>query len=146
MTEAGISIQVESRPDPEALAQIERGLRLNDQQVDQPRNSRQVTVLLRSQEDKLIGGLVGHTYWNWFHILQLWVDPAHRGAGHAARLMQAGEAEAVRLGCEHAYLDTFTFQARPLYEKLGYRVFGTLDEYPPGHKLYFMRKYHIDTK
>ena len=48
--------------------------------------------------------------------------------------MQAMEAEAIRRGCRGAYLDTFSYQARPFYERLGYEVFGTLDDYPAGHQ------------
>ena len=36
--------------------------------------------------------------------------------------------------------DTFSFQARPFYEKLGYRVFGTLENHPSGHQHYLMTK------
>ena len=43
-------------------------------------------------------------------------------------------------GCAHAYLDTFDFQARPFYERLGYTVFGLQDDYPPGHRRFFQRK------
>jgi endonuclease/exonuclease/phosphatase (EEP) superfamily protein YafD len=35
---------------------------------------------------------------------------------------------------------TFSFQARPFYEKFGYEVFATLEDYPPGHRKYFLRK------
>ena len=49
------------------------------------------------------------------------------------------QTEALRRGCRAAYLDTFSYQARPFYEKLGYEVFGTLDDYPLGHQRFFMR-------
>ena len=39
-----------------------------------------------------------------------------------------------------ATLETHSFQARPFYEKYGYQVFATLDDWPPGHAKYFMRK------
>jgi hypothetical protein len=39
-----------------------------------------------------------------------------------------------------AFLDTFSFQARPFYEKLGYHVFGMLENHPAGHQHYFMTK------
>jgi GNAT superfamily N-acetyltransferase len=54
--------------------------------------------------------------------------------------MAAAEEEARRRGCHHALLDTFDFQARSLYERLGYEVFGTLDDFPRGHQRFFMRK------
>ena len=54
--------------------------------------------------------------------------------------MHEAEAEAVRRGCASAYLDTFDFQARPFYERLGYQLFGQLDDFPPGGSRYFLRK------
>ena len=48
--------------------------------------------------------------------------------------------KAIERGCTNAHLDTFSFQARPFYEKLGYRVFGTLENHPAGHQHYFMTK------
>ena len=65
---------------------------------------------------------------------------ALRGQGHATRLMAAAEAYAVEKGCVGVVLDTFSFQARPFYERLGYRVFGQLDDYPPGHTRFYMEK------
>ena len=37
-------------------------------------------------------------------------------------------------------LDTHSFQARPFYEARGYKVFGVLDDYPEGHKKFFLSK------
>ena len=65
---------------------------------------------------------------------------AARGAGNGTRLLQAAEAYAVERGCFAATLETHSFQARPFYEKYGYQVFATLDDWPPGHAKYFMRK------
>ena len=42
-------------------------------------------------------------------------------------------------GLAGAWLDTFSFQARGFYEKLGYEEFGRLD-YPPDHHRHFMQK------
>jgi hypothetical protein len=46
----------------------------------------------------------------------------------------------VQRGCQYVWLDTYSFQARPFYEKLGYRVFGQLPDHPPGHTRFFMFK------
>ena len=63
-----------------------------------------------------------------------------RGKGHARKLLESAETYAMERGCIGAHLETFSFQARPLYEKLGYEVFGEIRDYPPGHTFYFMRK------
>jgi ribosomal protein S18 acetylase RimI-like enzyme len=68
-----------------------------------------------------------------------WTRP--RGAGATAlELLQAAEDYAVERGCFAATLETHSFQARPFYEKFGYQVFGTLEDYPPGHAKFFFRK------
>jgi hypothetical protein len=34
----------------------------------------------------------------------------------------------------------FTFQTRHFYERLGHTLFGTLNDYPPGHSRFFLKK------
>ena len=100
---------------------------------------RELAIVARS-EGAVIGGLLGQTNWNWLFIRQLWVSEAFRGSGVGRRLVEAAEAEAARRGCAHAHCDTFEFQALPFYEKLGYEVFGQLEDYPPGFSRFFLRK------
>ncbi|MGE5138902.1 MAG: GNAT family N-acetyltransferase [Rudaea sp.] len=54
--------------------------------------------------------------------------------------MTEAEAYARSRGAVGATLETFSFQARPFYESLGYEVFGSLDGFPPGHVKFFLRK------
>jgi predicted GNAT family acetyltransferase len=70
----------------------------------------------------------------------VWVDTAIRGKGHATELIAATENQVLGRRCRYSYLDTFSFQARPFYEKVGYAVFGTLEDHPEGHSHYFMKK------
>jgi len=50
------------------------------------------------------------------------------------------EAYARERGCHAVQLDTHSFQARPFYERRGYELFATLDDYPKGHKNSFSRR------
>ncbi len=97
-------------------------------------------VYARVPDARLVGGLTGYTVWDWFYVERLWVEAPLRGRGLGARLMAEAEAEARRRGAHHAHLRTYSFQARGFYEALGYRVVGTLDDYPPGGQFYWMRK------
>jgi GNAT superfamily N-acetyltransferase len=86
------------------------------------------------------GGLFGRHLWSWLYVEILWVDEGLRGAGWGTRLLEQAEDEARRAGCNRALLDTFEFQALPFYRQHGYSVFGTLDDFPPGFRRYYLRK------
>lgn len=92
------------------------------------------------RQDEVVGGLIGATYWNWFYLDLLWVRHDLRRQGYGRRLLQQAEEEARRRGAQHAYLDTFSFQAPEFYEKLGYTVFGELPDFPAGHRRFFYTK------
>lgn len=99
-----------------------------------------LTLALRDDLGRIVGGAMGETNWGWLHVRILAVGEAHRGAGWGRRLMHTLERLAVERGCHHAWVDTFSFQARPFYERLGYRVFGVLSDYPSGHQRYFLAR------
>jgi len=63
-----------------------------------------------------------------------------RGKDWGSRLMDNAEAYARERGCHSVLLDTHSFQARPFYEGRGYEVFGTLDDFPKGHKRFYLKK------
>lgn len=89
---------------------------------------------------EVVGGAVGRTGWAWLYVGRLWVAKELRGSGLGSRLMAAIESAARERGCVGVWLDTFSFQARPFYESLGYRQFGELRDFPPGHARHFMAK------
>ena len=97
-------------------------------------------VLIRDARGELVGGLVGSTYWGWLEVERLWIRENLRGRGYGSRLLVMAEAEARRRGCTRVHLTTFSFQARSFYERLGYRVVGQLDDYPPGGSYLWLRK------
>jgi GNAT superfamily N-acetyltransferase len=104
-----------------------------------PANDQPVRLVARDDQG-VAGGLLGHTRWKWLYVAKLWVDERARGRGIGTQLLQAAENIGRERGCTDVYLDTFEYQARPFYEKLGYELFGTLDGYPPGYRQFFLRK------
>ncbi|HYC65558.1 MAG TPA: GNAT family N-acetyltransferase [Reyranellaceae bacterium] len=99
-----------------------------------------VQLFLRSDRNELMGGLLGAIWGGWLRISYLWVDEAARGQDWGTRLMDQAEAYARERKCHSVELDTHSFQARPFYEARGYEVFGVLDDYPKGHKKFFLKK------
>ena len=99
-----------------------------------------VNFVLRGEHGDVLGGVLGQLWGGWLQVFHLWVAEAERGAGHGRRLMEDAEAYARSRGAVGATLETYSFQARPFYERLGYEVFGMLDGYPLGHVKFFLRK------
>jgi GNAT superfamily N-acetyltransferase len=76
----------------------------------------------------------------WLHIDILWIDEICRGKGVGTKIIRMAESEALNKGCTGIYFDTFNFQAKGFYKKLGYALFGHIDDFPPGHQRYFFQK------
>jgi GNAT superfamily N-acetyltransferase len=99
-----------------------------------------VGFYLRDEQGEVLGGLLGEIWGLWLHVTYLWVAEPARRAGNGSRLVAAAEQYAVERGCTGAMLGSYSFQARPFYEKLGYRVFAELEGNPAGHSLFFLKK------
>jgi GNAT superfamily N-acetyltransferase len=63
-----------------------------------------------------------------------------RHGGLGSQLLSRIESAGKERGCTNAHLDTFSYQARPFYERHGYELFATLDDYPTGHQRFYLRK------
>jgi GNAT superfamily N-acetyltransferase len=115
--------------------------RFNEAQSGRREDYRRLAVLISHPvSDTVIGGLWGETMFCHLHVDVLFVPESLRGVGVGRQLMRQAESEAIRRGCVGAWLDTYSFQARGFYERLGYTVFGTITDYPPGHSRFFLQK------
>ena len=71
----------------------------------------------------------------------LWVEEKYRKQGIGSALIREAERTSREKGCRFMTLGTFDFQARPLYEKFGFSVCGTIEDCPTtGHTHYDMIK------
>ena len=70
----------------------------------------------------------------------IWVDEKYRRKGLGSALIREAEKAARENGCYVMILGTFDFQARPLYEKHGYSLCGTVRDFPRGHENYTLIK------
>lgn len=105
-----------------------------------PSDTRPIALLLRNEAGATVGGLWGKTGYGWLFVEFLAVPESLRGRDLGAALMREAEQIAAERGCVGAWLTTFSFQARGFYEKLGYSVFGELDQSPAENVRIFMRK------
>ena len=116
-------------------------IRFNEQRAGRSEDYRPLALLLSdSGTGAIIGGLYGDTMFGHLHVDLLFVPEALRRGGLGRQLMARAEDEARRRGCHGAWLDTYSFQARGFYERIGYEVFGVIEDFPPGHSRFFLKK------
>lgn len=127
-------------PNPDWDKIVRQGLYQHNREKVGSRHFHELSVVLRDEQGQVRGGLVGGSIWGWFLIEALWVDPALRRQGYGQQLLTKAEEVALSRGCTHAILETFTFQALPLYQKQGYVIYGQLDGFPAGHTRYSLKK------
>jgi len=135
-----LAIHFDPDPSPATQRKIEDGVNLHNVAATGLPDYHPIAFILRDADGEVFGGVLGDVWGGWLHIGFLWVARPLRGKGWATKLLRAAERHAVARGAHDAALETFSFQARRLYEGLGYAVFATLDDFPPGHAKYFLRR------
>ena len=135
-----LAFSVETAPADRDVEALARGLTEHALPVTRTPGFQPLSVFVRDHAGGLVAGVHGQVNWNWLHISLFWVDAVRRHQGLGSRLLAAIETAALERGCTEAHLDTFSYQARPFYERHGYRVFAKLENYPPGQERYFLRK------
>ncbi len=99
-----------------------------------------LAIFLRDERDAVLGGAYGHVWGGWLDLSLLWVAEPLRGKGYGRKLLEAAEDEARSQGCRGVFLSTFSFQARPFYERFGYEVIADVPDYPAGHTYHVLKK------
>lgn len=128
------------KPTDEMWDVIGGGISQYNSQHGGPEGFQHLCFALFDAEGKVAGGLIGEIYWGWLYINLLFVREDLRGQGYGHQLLSQAEVEARKRGATHAFFDTFSFQAPEFYTQHGYRVFGELKDFPPGHTRYYMTK------
>ncbi len=127
---------------PQEKEELLVGLRAyNGRFLDLTNFSGDIGVYVRDEKGVMLGGLIGVRKGDWLNIDYLWVSDTVRGSGVGGQLINTAENEARRKGCKHALVDTVSFQARPFYEKQGYQLQMSLQDYPyPGMQRHSLTK------
>ncbi|MBO1108278.1 GNAT family N-acetyltransferase [Plesiomonas shigelloides] len=134
------TVQIVQNPEPDDIHFLRDRLIENNRAFVGEQVRRPLVVFTHDAQQSRTGGCSGHTYGNWLYIEYLWVDSSVRSRGIGKQLLLAMEQAARERGCRFALLDTFSFQARPFYEKQGYRSVMTLTDSPIHHERYYLTK------
>jgi len=134
------TVEVSEQDNSEVRGTIKQALRAYNAASAPPANHLPLTLIIRDSGHTIIGGLVGHSSYEWLFISILIIPEALRGNGLGRRLMEQAEQIARTRNLTGIWLDTFDFQARPFYEKLGFTIFGELKDHPRGISQYWLQK------
>ena len=105
-----------------------------------PDNHLLLNIVEYDENQNVMAGILGGTYWGWLHIDILWVDENFRSKKIGSRLLIAAENEAKKRGCHSVHVDTMSWQAPEFYRKHGYELISELDNIPNGYKKFHFVK------
>ncbi|MFN3068142.1 GNAT family N-acetyltransferase [Serratia sp. J2] len=135
-----MKITVTDALQPEDTEEIRNHLKTFNYQFVGDILNKNIGVFVLDDQGNKLAGLTGSTVGRWLSIELLWVSDTLRGEGVGRKIIQTAEQQAIAAGCRYARVDTFSFQARPFYEKQGYQLQMTLHNYPVEHERYFFTK------
>jgi len=91
-------------------------------------------------DGKMVGGTLCEIIYNWVYVEYLFVDERMRGQDIGTKILEKIEEYAKENNLTGMYTETFDFQARPFYEKYGFKVVGCYENMPPNSKLWLLQK------
>ncbi len=133
-------IVTEGEPKPEDFKALSTGLLSHHASHCHIRTWEKYCIFLKDKQGKAHAGIIVTFLWNGMHIDSLWVDESIREQDFGSQLMLMAEDEARKRNCTIAYTDTFSWQAPGFYEKLGYTLYGKLEDFPEDNALSYYSK------
>lgn len=98
------------------------------------------SIFIKDQEENILGGVSGTSFYGSFYVDSLWVNKTLRHRGWGTKLMRAAEAIGKEHEAQFVTLNTMDWEALPFYQKLGYSVEFTREGYSKDSKMFMLRK------
>ena len=112
-----------------------------DSEMTQSHGAREeayISILIRQDDDGIIGGLNGLIHWRWLYIRHLWVEQNYRRQGYAKKLISAAKELAYKRNYIGVYIDTFDTNTAHFYENVGFKIYGKIPNFPAGFNRIFL--------
>lgn len=101
----------------------------------------ELNYVAKNEKGEIIAGINSLLYsWGILYLDTLWVHEKYRFKKIGTQLLQKVQETAKRKGCSLIHLETMDFQAKEFYTKHGYEIYGVLEDCPPGHTRFSMKK------
>jgi len=131
---------IEAMPAPQDVGFLNDRINEFNFAATQLYDGQELASFIRDADGHLIAGIYGWTWGGCGYIDKLWVHGDTRGRGYGTQLLLGFEREATARGCFQILLTTHSFQAPEFYRRFGYEVYGVTEEYPRGHRQYYLKK------
>ncbi len=134
-----MEFKIIENPDVVAVYEIRDRLRAYNKEFWEEKTKVQYS-LTACENACLAGGIIFSLFGQWLEIEFFWVDQEFRFRGIGSELLRKTEAFAKDNGCKTSVVNTMSFQAKPFYEKHGYTVKYTQNNYPKTSSRYYLEK------
>ena len=92
------TLTIEENSKPADVQAVEDGLlAFNLKFVPDPQ-FQSLNIFVRDEVGRVLGGLLGGTYWAWLYVSIFWVDEQLRCCGYGSLILSMSEDEALRRG------------------------------------------------
>ena len=131
---------IDETENPEINSVIKKGIIDYNSPFFGSNSAQPFTIYIKDSKSEVIAGLTGFYKGKYSRVDLLWVQEDYRSKGIGKKLVLKLEEFSKSKGCLYIQLDTFDFQARPFYEKMGFKCVGTVSKWVEERDCYFMRK------
>lgn len=104
------------------------------------KNNASFAFVVNDDNADIIAAIEGFNYYGCFYIDLFYVKEAARKRGIGSNLLNECEKLAKKRRCSFITVNTMDFEAKPFYEKHGFKVFYVMEGYENNSKMYMMRK------
>ena len=138
--ESNMKLILVDSPDAELISFFDKKIEEFNLQHWEVKEKKPLAVKVMNEKNEIVAGAAAKTFGLWMLLDNLWVHESLRGKNIGTQILNMLEETALKRGCQYVLLDTLNFQARPFYERHGYKVKWVQEKYPQDGCKYFMVK------
>ena len=96
--------------------------------------------IVKDDNEEIIGGITGYTFYGDHHIDMLWIHPEFRNLGLGSLLVQHAEQLGAERESKFITVSTMDWEALSFYQNLGFEIEFERRGYVKDSKAYFLKK------
>lgn len=139
-SQSGLIFEPVTEPNKDDLESLRKSLKAFNDSIAGEYEEKEIAAFVKNSQGNVVGGIYGKLTAGWLYIDWLWVHDELRHRQIGSKLLKQMEDYAVDMGITKCHIETTSFQALNFYRKHGYEIFGKLNDKPPGHISYFLKK------